>query len=89
MKFILRAMRCENSWNFKESYELSVYFPVDGGGVDEAIRKTISDEITLKFLSTPWNPEISNWRESKKDREKDAEKTTDGFDELRDSLKDF
>ena len=78
----------------KESYELSVYFPVDGGGFDEAIRKTISDEITLKFVSTPWNPEIRNWRESKGDREMGAnyadwKKTTEGFDELRDSLKDF
>ena len=74
----------------KESYELSVYFPVDGGRGYEAIRKIISDEITLKFVSTPWNPEIRNWRESKKDRKMDAwKKTTEGFDELRDSLKDF
>ena len=49
----------------EETYELSVYFPVDGGAVGEAVAKTISDENMLKFGSTPWNGEISYWRESK------------------------
>ncbi len=78
----------------KESYELSVYFPVDGGVVDEVVAKTTSSENTLKFGSTPWNGEIRYWRESKDSRDigeanADWEETTSEFEKLRDSLEEF
>ena len=77
-----------------ESYELSVYFPVDGGVVDEVVAKTTSSENTLKFGSTPWNGEIRYWRESKDSRDIDEanadwEETISEFEKLRDSLEEF
>ena len=74
----------------EETYELSVYFPVDGVAVGEAVAKTISDENMLKFGSTPWNGEISYWRDSKKSRDIEGWKeTTSEFEKLRDSLEEF
>ena len=74
----------------EETYELSVYFPVDGGAVGEAVAKTISDENMLKFGSTPWNGEIRYWRDSKNSRDIEGWKeTTSEFEKLRDSLEEF
>ena len=78
----------------KESYVLSVYFPVDGGVVGEVVAKTTSSENTLKFGSTPWNGEIRYWRESKDSRDIDEanavwEETIREFENLRKSLREF
>ena len=74
----------------EETYELSVFFPVDGVAVGEAVAKTISDENMLKFGSTPWNGEISYWRDSKNSRDiEEWKETTSEFEKLRDSLEEF
>ena len=77
-----------------ETYELSVYFPVEGGAVGEAIAKTTSSENTLKFGSTPWNGEIRYWRVSKDSRDIDEAnadwvETIEEFENLRKSLREF
>ena len=78
----------------KESYVLSVYFPIDKSEVDEAVANTVSDENKLRYGSTPWNAEIRYWRKSKEARDIDAtyadwEETIREFENLRESLREF